>query len=122
MLKINPRLIRSNYIADKLKPSIDNVTFFAENNKINRSTLSNALNWNTVWTDKMYRKVMEWLWFSEEKIKEIFKEADDIEYEYKYWEKKVTESEEFKVAFMREYWKELTENDKAILDKLFKEQ
>ncbi len=97
---------------------------------VNLNTLKQYIWWPRAKTDDEYYDLIfkEVLWFDEEKIKKIKLEAREQQIKAEFWSEiwiktDTTGPEEvpFKVAFKREFWKELTENDKAILDRLFKE-
>lgn len=102
----------------------------AEKIWVNFRNLHPYIWWPRIKTDDEYYDLIfkEVLWFDEEKIKKIKLEAREQQIKAEFWSEiwiktDTTEKEEvpFKVAFKREFWKDLTEKDKEILDRLFKE-
>lgn len=130
-MEIDDKLFRSIYIwkeIDKIREYKNiNYTTLAELMWLKSyQPLSNPLQWKIIWSDKLFKRIAKAIWISEKKIEEIFKNADleltKKKYPEEFQEKtqKQLDSDNFKVAFKKEYWKELTENDKEILDRLFK--
>lgn len=83
--------------------------------------LYDLLNWKrTTSNTNSYKEIAIAWWMTENDFEELVKEAKRVEFEETTWEK-IEKEVDFKIAFKKEYWKELTENDKAILDRIFKE-
>lgn len=121
------KIKRANILIKKIRNCMgnNNVTIqnIADKLWVSHAYISQNMNWRKIPTDELFKKIMNAVWMASTEIKKIFQEADKEEYKYKYWEDlDLWEKEiDFKIAFKKEYWKELTENDKAILDRIFKE-
>lgn len=122
---LDSKIIKAHFIVNKINEILEKKwitkTKLAENMWVSQPAVTPFLNLKRIWTDDFYKKMLEAIPLTELEIKKIFQEADREEYKYKYGEeiKETSEKEPFRVAFKREFWKELTENDMEILDRIF---
>ena len=119
------KIKRASFLSKKIRDILEekNLTIqnIADSLWVSHSYISQNLNWRKIPSDDFITKLLKAIPLTELEIKKIFQKADREEYKYKYGEeiKETSEKEPFRVAFKREFWKELTENDMEILDRIF---
>lgn len=121
--------LRSVFLWKSFKKIIEEknitITKIAENMNTSQPAISNVLNWKKYASDAFFTKIAKAIPLTESEIKKIFFEADKEEMKYKYgWDFIPNEKiniDSINIAFKKEYWRDMTENDKKIMDKLFKE-
>ena len=120
MKKMDFELFRSSIIWEKFKKIIEqkeeNISKIVKKLKISKENLVNILDWKGLWNDDFFEKLWKNIWLDEIQINKIFMEADREEYKYRYWK----DIDSFETAFSKEFWKELTDEDIELLDRLFR--
>lgn len=115
MFKANSDIVRSTYIWQILKDKIaeKNLTIskIAENMWSTQPALSRSLNGKVVTSDNLFSRIAKAIWLSYIEIERIFKQADQEEYKYKYWEGinnlnllEDMKLEDLKIMLAKEYW------------------